>query len=283
MPRLRPATALAVAICALLATAHLAQAAPAPPPIGPAQPCADVAFVGARGSGEAPGLGATVRETAQRYRDSLGPQVSVEVVPVAYPAVSVLDTDLAGYNASVADGVGNVRARLSSLALRCPDTRYVLVGYSQGAHVLTRFLETLGTGKRLDQTVTEHIVGIALFGSPVFAYDPPERVNRSLRGPEAYSFLRQGVYLAVNDAGLAERSVLSRPPWVSRTHSYCLKQDVVCQANSPLYNLLHELFGVTSPPSSIEPHFDYRAYYAPEAAGWLAGLTGQALRTRSPR
>ncbi len=286
MPRLRPATVLAVAICGLLATAQLALAAPArnqPAPVQPESACADVAFVGARGSGEAPGLGATVRDAADRYQNRVGVRATVETRPVEYPAVSILDADLAVYNGSVAQGASAIRAQASSLALRCPNTRYVLVGYSQGAHAITRFLETIDPNSQLDRALTERIIGIALFGSPVFAYDPPEQVNRSLWGPTPYSFLRQGVYLALNHAPLAERSVLSRQPWVAKSHSYCIERDVVCQASSPLYRLLNQLFGIEVPPSSIEPHSQYRDHYTEDAAGWLAGLTDQALRSGDPR
>ena len=277
MPRLRRAVLLAVATCALLATAHATPATAQP------DTCTDVAFVGARGSGEAPGLGTTLRETAHHYQNSVGSRATVDIHPVKYPAVSVLNADLAEYDASVAEGVGNIRTQVSSLAVSCPSTRYVLAGYSQGAHAITRFLESIDTGKQLDRAVAERIIGIALFGSPVFAYDPPEQVNRSLRGPVPYSFLRQGVYLALNHAGLAERSVLSRQPWVTKSHSYCIERDVVCQASSPLYRLLNQLFGIEVPPSSIEPHLHYREYYTEEAASWLAGLTDQAMRSGGPR
>lgn len=328
MSRLRRVIVLAGATCALLATATVAQAVPAAGQPGSVQPgngqsdtCADIAFLGARGSGEAPGLGTTVHDTADRYQRAMGSAATVEIRPVAYPAVQILDADVvkqlrhaladagpwrwrtglldqrpllpgpgqaAGttwllssrmkYDNSVVEGTKNIRAQLSSVAARCSKTRFVLAGYSQGAQVITRFLESVDTGDPADRALSERIIGIALFGSPMFAqYDPPEQVNRSRYGPAPYSFLRQGIYQSLNDLPVGEPSVLSRRPWVTKTHSYCLKRDVVCQSSSPLYRLF-TLFGVDEGPSSVEPHLHYRDYYTQDAASWLAGLTGQALR-----
>ncbi|HEY2764896.1 MAG TPA: cutinase family protein [Pseudonocardiaceae bacterium] len=323
MPRLRRTIALAAATCALLATATVAQAAPVA-----AQPdnCADIVFVGARGSGESPGLGATVQDTADRYQNKVGPLATIETRPVMYPAVPILGADVvknlkdafmgagpwrwrpgpehrwpplpglgpagstswllgsrARYDDSVAEGASNIRAQVSSFAVRCSNTRYVLAGYSQGAQAVTRFLESIDPASQADRAIAERIVGIALFGSPVFAqYDPPERVNRSLRGPAPYSFLEQGVYWTLDDTPIGEPSVLSRQPWVAKSHSYCLEKDVVCQSSTRLYRLF-QFLGIDEGPSSIEPHLRYRAYYTADAAGWLAGLTGQALRSGDPR
>ena len=238
MPRLRRTIALTAATCALLVTATTAQAAVQAAPVAArSDTCADIVFVGARGSGESPGLGATVQDAADRYRNKVGPLVDVETRPVAYPAVPILGADVvknlqdaimgagpwrwrpgpdhrwpprpglgpagsttwllssrARYDDSVAEGARNIRAQVSSFAARCSNARYVLAGYSQGAQAVTRFLESVDPRNQADRAIAERIVGIALFGSPVFAqYDPPERVNRSLRGPEPYSFLQQGV------------------------------------------------------------------------------------------
>ncbi|MGH4023814.1 MAG: cutinase family protein [Pseudonocardiaceae bacterium] len=327
MTRLRRAIALAGVTCALLATATVAHAAPAAAQPGNRQPgaCTDVAFLGARGSGEAPGLGTTVQDAADRYQKTVGSAVTVETRPVAYPAVPILDLDVvkqlqqavadAGlwrwrpgladqrppvpglsrtstewllssrmkYDNSVVEGTKNIRAQMSSAASRCPNTRFVLAGYSQGAQVVTRFLESIDAGNPAGRALSERIIGIALFGSPMFAqYDPPVRVNRSRQGTAPYSFLRQGVYQTLNDLPIGQSSVLSQPPWVTKTHSYCLGRDVVCQASSPLYRLF-QFLGVDEGPSSIEPHLQYRDYYTQDAANWLAALTDQARSTEPSR
>ncbi|HEX2301737.1 MAG TPA: cutinase family protein [Pseudonocardiaceae bacterium] len=323
MTRLRRAIALAGATCALLAaTATVAQAAPG---TGQADTCPDIAFLGARGSGEAPGLGTTVQDTADRYKNAVGPAVTVETRPVSYPAVAVFDLEVlkrlqravadAGrwrwrtgladqrplpglnqarstewllssrtkYDHSVVAGTKNIRAQMSSLGSRCPATRFVLAGYSQGAQVVTRFLEGIDAANPADRALAERIIGIALFGSPMFAqYDPPVQVNRSRQGPAPYSFLRQGVYQTLNDLPIGEPSVLSHRPWVTKTHSYCLQRDVVCQSSSPLYRLF-QFLGVDEGPSAIEPHLRYRDHYTQDAATWLAGLTGPVLRRDGPR
>lgn len=328
MSRLRRAIALAGATCALLAaTTTVAHAVPAAGQPASEQPdtCADIAFLGARGSGEAPGLGTTVQDAADHYEKAVGSAATVETRPVTYPAVAIFDLDVlkrlqrafedAGlgrwrtglvnprpipglnqtgssqsllgsrtkYDNSVVEGTKDIRSQMLSLASRCSSTRFVLAGYSQGAQVVTRFLESIDTDNAADRALSERIIGIALFGSPMFAqYDPPVLVNRSRQGPAPYSILRQGVYQTLNDLPIGEPSVLSRRPWVTRTHSYCLQRDVVCQSSSPLYRLF-QFLGVDEGPSSVEPHLRYRDYYTQDAATWLAGLTGQALRSDDPR
>ena len=69
---------------------------------------------------------------------------------------------------------------------------------------------------------------------------------------------------------------------MAKSHSYCLAKDVVCQSSTRLYRLF-QFLGIDEGPSSIEPHLRYRAYYTADAASWLAGLTGQALRSGDPR
>ncbi len=88
--------------------------------------CANVEVVFARGTNEAPGVGAT----GQAFVDALNarlPGKTVDVYGVNYPAS--LDFGRA------ADGIVDASNRIQTIAANCPTTKIVLGGYSQGAAV----------------------------------------------------------------------------------------------------------------------------------------------------
>lgn len=125
--------------------------------------CADVLFLAARGSLEEGPYGNLI----QSWRDELAAGTAsvpgrgvgtVREVYVDYPAVGP-DTMLkAGldqlffapempsveYLDSVTTGVENAQQALDDSAQRCPEERWVLVGFSQGAQVLTEVLAARG-------------------------------------------------------------------------------------------------------------------------------------------
>ncbi len=88
--------------------------------------CPDVDVVFARGTFEAPGVGAT----GQAFVDALNARLvgkTVAVDPVNYPAS--LDFGRA------VDGVADASTKVEATAANCPNTKIVLGGYSQGAAV----------------------------------------------------------------------------------------------------------------------------------------------------
>ena len=130
-----------------------------------AMPCADVLFVGVRGSGETGAYGDYVTAVRDGVRDGYGllPGVgdarSVREVYVDYPAadVSVIGDDIGRFIDTVANGLpldsfdslyyssidaGATRLRsvLFDSWARCPNEKWVLGGYSQGALVVNMAL-----------------------------------------------------------------------------------------------------------------------------------------------
>ena len=70
----------------------------------------------------------------------------------------------ASYAESVAGGVLQLRAMASEIVHRCPNTELGLVGYSQGAHVVSIFAREVGAG---DSPVSaDRVAAVALFGDP---------------------------------------------------------------------------------------------------------------------
>jgi cutinase len=132
----------------------------------PGTPCPDIEVVFARGTFEAPGVGAT----GQAFVDALNTRVggeTVDVYGVNYPAS--LDFQAA------AAGVGDASNRIETIAATCPGTKIVLGGYSQGAAVAgyTTF-DAVPAGLALPDGITgpmppaiaPHVAAVVLFGTP---------------------------------------------------------------------------------------------------------------------
>ncbi|MGV0834101.1 cutinase family protein [Mycolicibacterium thermoresistibile] len=143
------AGAAVVAGAAMITTALASGTATAAPD------CPDVHWIGAAGSGERDGdltadagMGRTVyqsfREFQQRAHDD-GRTVTAEAVE--YPAVPVPGEGevlaWGGFLGSVRTGAEALGTQYASFVQRCPDTKVVLAGYSQGAMVVHRNLHGL--------------------------------------------------------------------------------------------------------------------------------------------
>ncbi|WP_396892684.1 cutinase family protein [[Mycobacterium] wendilense] len=128
----------------------------------PAPTCADVHWIGAAGSGQRDGAGLTanggmgdvVYQSYQQLRTGLaadGQTITAEAVE--YPAAPVpVDGGIGGwmdFMDSVEDGTDATAEQLEAFTEKCPDTKVVLAGYSQGAMVIHRHLHDLGDDPRV--------------------------------------------------------------------------------------------------------------------------------------
>lgn len=105
--------------------------------------CASVITIVARGSNEAAGTGGTTnvyssgglgRMSGVASRVTSGTTKSVRTVGLKYPAAIIAWGD--NYVSSLLTGRSRLAAELNRLATLCPGSRTVLIGYSQGAHVI---------------------------------------------------------------------------------------------------------------------------------------------------
>jgi len=139
----------------------------APPSANAAEgSCPSIEVVFARGTSEAPGVGAT----GQAFVDALNarlPGKTVEVYGVNYPAS--LDFGRA------ADGIVDASGKIETIAASCPTTKIVLGGYSQGAAVAGyTTTDTVPAGFDLPAGITgpmspaiaPHVAAVVLFGTP---------------------------------------------------------------------------------------------------------------------
>ena len=141
--------------------------------------CSDVEVVFARGTFEAPGVGATGQSFVDALNARLGGK-TVESYGVDYPAS--LDFQAA------ANGIADAANKVEAIAANCANTQIVLGGYSQGAAVAGyTTTDTVpagialpdGVAGMLPPAVASHVAAVVLFGTPsdwflnLVAHDAP--------------------------------------------------------------------------------------------------------------
>jgi hypothetical protein len=208
-------------------------------PFGPgrasaASVCSEYEFIGARGSGQAPQGASTDYSSDDFYglgEKGTGPgeiaalylslqkllsakAISLSVYGVHYPAVNVVSANGleaalgfgGGYTNSVKQGTSDAVAQINKIHATCPETKFILAGYSQGAQVIGDAIQKGGISPSL-------IAGAALFGDPYF--NPTDSgVDRSTYDPDLYG-------------ALGTRPVFSSS-LQGKVFSYCHDLDIVC-------------------------------------------------------
>jgi cutinase len=160
--------------------------------------CPGIEVVFARGTMEAPGVGAT----GQAFVDALNarlPGKTIEVYAVNYPAS--LDFGRA------ADGIVDASNRVETIAANCPTTKIVLGGYSQGAAVVgytttdtvpAGFALPAGVTGPMPPAIAPHVAAVVLFGTPdtwflnLVDHDAPPITIGQLYGPKTLQLCATG-------------------------------------------------------------------------------------------
>jgi cutinase len=123
--------------------------------------CSDVEVVFARGSTEAPGLGIVGRPLASAVKSRLSGRT---VTSYAVDYAARMDQRSAG------PGATDMTNHVTSVAAQCPNTRFVLGGYSQGASVtdISIGIRTiLGTGTTIPTDLSDRVKAVVVFGNPL--------------------------------------------------------------------------------------------------------------------
>jgi cutinase len=128
--------------------------------------CSDVEVVFARGTFEAPGVGATGQAFVDALNARLGGK-TVDAYGVDYPAS--LDFQAA------TNGIADAANKIEAIAANCAKTQIVLGGYSQGAAVAGyTTTDTVpagialpdGLAGTLPPAIASHVAAVVLFGTP---------------------------------------------------------------------------------------------------------------------
>jgi len=156
--------------------------------------CSDVHVVFARGSGEAQGLGICGEPLVSDIEANLS-DMSVSSYAVNYLA----STD----QTSAGPGATDMTNHVLSVAKECPDTVFVLGGYSQGASVTDISIgikTTLGSGETIPESLAPRIKAIVTFGNPLKLSGETISSASSTYGSKAVEFCNQGDPVCGNGA-----------------------------------------------------------------------------------
>ena len=179
----------------------------------PGNACPDVEVLGARGTTERPGFGVLLGPLAQQLTREL-PQ-SVRSTPVDYPASF-------NYTASVRQGVTSLAAGVQRTAAACENTKFVLIGYSQGANVVGDALAGRAVRGRaagqpaIPAGLGDRVAAVILFGDPTFTAGEDFNVGNGTR------------------SGIFPRGAGRLDTFADRTQSFCNRNDRFCQGGTSL-------------------------------------------------
>jgi len=207
--RVRRIAAFAIAcVAGALAMTAVATPAAAVPSNGG---CAAVSIITARASTEAAGEGITGALVTQVVNASAQ---TVSRASVSYPAT------LNNYANSSLQGINALKTQLTNLVNSCPNTKVVLMGYSQGAHVV---LDVLGGGQGgslgtatapISTSIGSHVVAVATFGDPRHVPNQPFNLGTSTRNGR---FPRSSTQLNVLNSTYSGKIAA----WCDRNDTFC--------------------------------------------------------------
>ncbi|GMF54258.1 unnamed protein product [Phytophthora fragariaefolia] len=148
--------------------------------------CSDVHVVFARGSGELAGLGICGEPLVSGITSDLS-GMSVSSYAVNY---------LASYDqTSAGPGATDMTKHVVSVADECPETVFVLGGYSQGASVTDIAIgikTVLASGSSIPDTLSSRIKAIVTFGNPLKLTGETIASASSTYGSKAIEFCNTG-------------------------------------------------------------------------------------------
>ena len=153
---------------------------------GAAAGCSDVELVFARGTGEPQGLGIVGRPLAQALAAEL-PGKKVGSFAVVYAAAS--------NQRSAGPGATNMSQHIASVAQTCPDTEFVIGGYSQGASVTNIAMGIRGAGTAgtpIPAALAGRVSAVVVFGNPLGLQRRTIAGSSPVFGPKAKEFCNTG-------------------------------------------------------------------------------------------
>ncbi|GAA5076824.1 cutinase family protein [Nocardia iowensis] len=169
-------TGVLAALAVTVATAGTAAADP-PNPAGPStnvalSACPALYALGIQGTGESSPDAAPSTDTGMLstvFRPMMAKATDPGLVDRAYvPYESGFGGATAGgaapYAESVTGGLARLRSMAQTVADRCAETRFAVVGYSQGAHVASMFAQEIGQGRGV--LPADKVAAVALFADP---------------------------------------------------------------------------------------------------------------------
>lgn len=155
-------------------------------PSATADDCPDVEVIFARGTGEPTGVGRVGQAFVDSLRQDTG--MNIDVYGVNYPAGRL---QLGG-----GDGANDAISRVKAAVQKCPATKIVLGGYSQGASVIdiVAGVPVAGVtwGSSLPPQYVDNIAAVATFGNIADRSGSPISSQSQLLGSKAIDLCNPG-------------------------------------------------------------------------------------------
>jgi cutinase len=162
-------------------------------PVASASSCSNVEVLFARGTNEAPGLGAVGTPFAESVEKKLSGKESVSSYAIKYEAGLL--------QLSAGEGATNMTEHVEATAAKCPKTAFVLGGYSQGASVtdISIGISTiLGKGKTIPTKLAPKIAAIVVFGNPLRLFGETISSASPLYGSRTLEYCNTGDPICAN-------------------------------------------------------------------------------------
>ncbi|WP_431969567.1 cutinase family protein [Nocardia sp. bgisy134] len=214
----------------------------AQPPAGP--DCPVLWVLGVQGTGESSPAASETADTGM-LGAILGPVVAavpnlVQRTYIPYSAAFGGAVGTGGgsapYTSSVGEGLAALEATAERVAADCPDTALAVVGYSQGAQVVSEFARAVGAGE--GPVTPERVAGIALYsdpdrapGSPVIPGRPGQLSPDPAPGTSGAAVSGVAITTApASGGGIATSSGVEYGALTGRVTDVCVEGDLSCAA-----------------------------------------------------
>jgi hypothetical protein len=251
-------------VCAVVATtgAVVAKPATAAPEFDPTD-CPALYTLGVQGTGQSSFSASPTADTGllsgvfAPLLASISKPGAIDRAYVPYPAAFggiVPGAATSPYAQSVSAGLDELRSMARAISIRCENTSLALLGYSQGAHVVSLFLREVGLGYGV--VAPDKIAGAALFGdptrdpgAPVFPGAPGQRTPAPAPGIDrtALAGLPPVAQAMPAGGGIGPQQDIAADfgALTGRVASLCIAEDLACDAptGTPILHAFTNIIG----------------------------------------
>ncbi len=203
--------------------------------------CVEVEFIFARGSGQEINQGAewkVFNESMNNVAAQQGYTARIQDLPYRAISVAKFRTLLGAYvsagkyyefGASVRDGVNTLKTYYVNVMKRCPETRWVLAGYSQGAMVV---------GEAVKSFAADKVIYVGLLGDPQLSLPEGRGIwPDACRGKNLSEYRVYVPNCLTDDGSLGERNPYQYGELRGKYGLWCANADYVCgSSKNPLRN-----------------------------------------------
>ena len=197
--------------------------------------CNDIKFIYARGSGQALGADeySALKSAIEADLKAVGSKLSYSFYELGssphggatYPAINLNPLSLVeafSFGKSVASGITELKNYINESIARCPSTKYVLSGYSQGAMVITETIPELNP---------ERILYAATFGDPKLYLPEGEGLHPdACKGKNLSPYRRYAPNCRTSAGSLEAKIPYQETGWEGKIGLWCRDKDLICGA-----------------------------------------------------